>query len=237
MNQRLRVAATKPIAIVLVIGLVLIAWRWHHYQRLPEPVLRAAASVPAEYPPFTVGQHALSDKCPPPGVLATPMLPAQSAAPAQLPAFAHDAGKLKPLAGFSVDARVLSARHYSEDREAEFAPLDLALGWARMRDDDVVSAFDIGQANRWYYLRWGASPPISIEQARRESANMHLIPANRRIAETLATVQTGQRIRIDGWLVEAHSGDGWRWRSSLSRDDHGPGGCELVYVCAIAIAQ
>ena len=27
--------------------------------------------------------------------------------------------------------------------------------------------------------------------------------------------------------------DGWRWRSSLTRDDSGGGACELVYVCSI----
>lgn len=140
------------------------------------------------------------------------------------------------MAGFSVDARILSTRHYQEDREADFAPLDLALGWARMRDDDVVSAFDIGQANRWYYLRWDRSPPIPIEQARRESANMHLVPATPRIAEALSAVRIDQRIRIEGWLVEVQARDGWRWHSSLSREDHGPGGCEVVYVCSIAIA-
>ena len=41
------------------------------------------------------------------------------------------------------------------------------------------------------------------------------------------------RVRIDGWLVEASASDGWRWRSSTTRDDTGGGACEVVYVCGI----
>ena len=37
-------------------------------------------------------------------------------------------------------------------------------------------------------------------------------------------------MRIEGWLVEARAADGWRWRSSLTRDDTGGGSCELVFV-------
>ena len=39
---------------------------------------------------------------------------------------------------------------------------------------------------------------------------------------------------LAGWLVQADASDGWRWRSSLSRDDSGAGACEVVYVCSIA---
>ena len=35
-------------------------------------------------------------------------------------------------------------------------------------------------------------------------------------------------------LVEVRGADGWTWRSSLSREDSGNGGCEVVYVCALA---
>jgi hypothetical protein len=48
-------------------------------------------------------------------------------------------------------------------------------------------------------------------------------------------VRAGDRVRIEGWLVEATAPDGWRWRSSLTREDTGNGACELVYVCAIEV--
>ena len=46
-------------------------------------------------------------------------------------------------------------------------------------------------------------------------------------------MRKGDRVRIDGWLVQANAPDGWRWRSSLTRDDSGGGACEVVYVCSI----
>lgn len=159
--------------------------------------------------------------------------PLQTAAPASLAPFRLHAATLTPLAGFSIDARVLSRRDYRSDREAKLAPTDLALGWGRMRDDAVLARLTITQSARWYRYRFGGQPPIPQAEIDRSAANMHLIPGSEAIAETLADVASGDRVRIDGWLVEARAPDGWRWRSSTSRDDTGAGACELVYVCAV----
>ncbi len=235
-------ARTRDIALGLAAagGIAGGAW-WWQASDAPEPKLRDPARIEAAMRPALpahtsfVAEHSVVAKgCRMPAVLATPELPAQSPVPAGMSSFRHADGTLQPLAGFSVDGRVLSTRAYAEDREADFAPIDIALGWGRMRDDDVVSSLDIGQQNRWYFTRWTDAPPISIDRVRLESANMHMIPASRDIAAALARIGAGQRVRIDGWLVEVRAKDGWRWRSSTTRDDHGPGGCEVVYVCGIA---
>lgn len=212
---------------------------WWQTRQAPEPKLRDPAKIEAAMRPtpksFVARQQVAAPGCPMPTQLATPALPAQSPVPTGLSPFKHPQGRLQPLAGFSVDARVLSSRRYQDDREADFAPVDLALGWGRMRDDDVLSMLQVGQQNRWYYTRWTESPPIPINQVRLESANMHMIPANRDIAQALSAIKPGQRVRIDGWLVEVQAKDGWRWRSSTTRSDHGPGGCEVIQVCAVAV--
>lgn len=159
--------------------------------------------------------------------------PRQSPVPSSLAAFRLNAATLTPLAGFSIDARVLSRRDYRSDREADLSPVDLALGWGRMRDDAVLSQLDITQSGRWYRYRYGGTPPIPPSEIDRSAANMHMIPGSRDIATALDEVEAGERVRIDGWLVEAQAQDGWRWRSSTTRDDTGQGACELVYVCAI----
>ena len=41
--------------------------------------------------------------------------------------------RIIPLEKFNFEARVLRAEHYSMDREAQLAPVDLALGWGRWR--------------------------------------------------------------------------------------------------------
>lgn len=159
--------------------------------------------------------------------------PLQTSAPASLAPFRLQAATLTPLAGFSIDARVLSRRDYSSDREAELAPVDLALGWGRMRDDTVLAQLTITQSARWYRYRYGGEPPIPQAEIDRSAANMHMIPGSALIADALEEVEAGERVRIDGWLVEAQAPDGWRWRSSMARDDIGQGACEVVYVCAI----
>src|SRR3982750_735701 len=45
---------------------------------------------------------------------------------------------LKPLATFSVDARVLHRRNYRYDAGAALVPVDLALGWGVMSDQRVL---------------------------------------------------------------------------------------------------
>ena len=61
------------------------------------------------------------------------------------------AATLQPLAGFSVEARVLSRENYRLGREAELSPTDLALGWQRMREDPVLAQLKISQSSRWYH--------------------------------------------------------------------------------------
>lgn len=232
---RMRKIALGVAAIGIAVAGIFL-WR---ARQAPEPGLRDPLMIDAAMRPahtaFAARQQVVAPGCPMPTQFASPELPAQSPVPADMAAFKHRDGRLQPLAGFSVDARVLSSRMYDDDREADFAPIDFALGWGRMRDADVLAMLQIGQKNRWYFTRWDRSPPIPISQVRRESANMHMIPANRDIAQALAAIKPGQRVRIDGWLVEVQTRDGWRWRSSTTRDDYGPGGCEVIQVCSVSV--
>ena len=172
--------------------------------------------------------------CPPPPGVVAGAEPLQSPVPPGLSAIALAPATLQPLAGFSLDARVLSREDYGMGREADLSPTDLALGWGRMRDEAVLSQLDIDQSNRWYHYRWMGAPPIPVPEIVRSSANMHMIPSSDLVAKELARVREGDRVRIDGWLVQADAPDGWRWRSSLTREDSGGGACEVVYVCSIS---
>lgn len=159
--------------------------------------------------------------------------PRQSDVPDSLAPFRLEAATLKPLAGFSIEARVLSREDYNVGREADLSPTDLALGWGRMREEAVIEQLDIRQSGRWYRYRYAGAPPIPADAIVRSSANVHIIPGNADVARTLDEIESGDRVRIDGWLVEARANDGWHWRSSTSREDSGRGACEVVYVCAV----
>lgn len=182
----------------------------------------------------TGGTIASAAACPPPPQVARGMVPLQSAVPHDFPVAAVEDARLTALAGFSVDARVLSRRDYTLGREATYSPTDLVLGWGRMRDDAVLDRLDIGQHGRWYSYRWSSDgAPIPPGEIARSSANMHIVPADAAAAAALRRLRAGQRVRIDGWLVRLDAPDGWTWRSSLTRDDTGAGACELIYACSI----
>ena len=148
--------------------------------------------------------------------------------------FVHKGYTIAPLQTFDIEARVLGVKSYRTGREADLSPVDLALGWGRMSDSAVLAQVDISQGNRFYFWRVKEFP-IPREEIERSSANMHMIPADSGIERRLDQVREGQRVRIQGWLVEARGHDGWRWRSSLTRNDTGAGACEVIYVRDIAI--
>ena len=138
--------------------------------------------------------------------------------------------ELKTLAQFALNARALSIERYTLGRESDLSPVDAAFGWGRMSDPEVIERLTISQSNRWYHWRYEGDPPIPPPEIAVSNANMHLIPADAAVARTLQKIRRGQIVRLGGYLVEVRAKDGWRWRSSLSRDDAGQGSCEVILV-------
>ncbi|GAB0151565.1 MULTISPECIES: hypothetical protein [Marinobacterium] len=136
---------------------------------------------------------------------------------------------LRLLAEFALEARVLARERYRMGREADLSPWDFALGWGRMAEPEIARQFTIRQSGRWYYWRT-EQLPIPQREVEISSANMHLIPANDQVREALDHVNSGSTVSLRGFLVEARGEDGWRWRSSMSREDTGDGACELILV-------
>jgi hypothetical protein len=143
---------------------------------------------------------------------------------------------IRSLADFKIEARVLSKEGYSLDRESDLSPYDLALGWGPMSDQAVIDQMDIWQRNRWYY--WETRKyPIPRREIQKNSANMHIIPANDEIEDKLDKIVKGNIIEIEGYLVVVDAEDQWHWKSSLSREDTGGGACEVVWAEKIDILK
>lgn len=141
---------------------------------------------------------------------------------------------IQPMAEFTVEARVLAREDYWLGREADLSPTDLVLGWGEMADPQVVKQINIRQSGRWYF--WQVeSFPIPRRNIETQSANMHLIPANDEVARTLKQIRPGQLVTLQGYLVNVNADDGWRWRSSITREDTGANACELIYVKQLKI--
>ena len=211
--------------VLVVLGCLLLGW-W-----LSNP----APSLPSPSP-ATTGNSVRADTsaCPLPPLVERGAAPLQSEVPSSIPALSIEGATLQPLAGFSMEARVLGREDYRMGREADFSPTDLALGWGRMTEDAVLAQLNISQGGRWYRYSWRRDPPIPVDEIVRSSANMHMVPADDAVAAALRDVDAGDRVRIDGWLVQVNTPDGWRWRSSLTREDSGGGACEVVYVCSVS---
>lgn len=155
--------------------------------------------------------------------------PAQTA-PRDATPLAHGDFTLKPLADYTIQARVLSRADYAFDPGSALSPTDFALGWQRMSDSAVIAQLDIRQSARFYSYRWPGEPPLPPQEIVRSSANVHLIPANADVKRSLDRVRVGTIVTLRGQLVEATRVDGWHWISSLTREDSGAGACELMFV-------
>ncbi len=144
---------------LLVIGLLagIAGWWFSDHRRGPRAPAAAVAMPDCPLPPHV----AAGDP------------PLQSELPAGMAPFALRAATLTPLAGFSVQARVLSREDYRHGRESDLSPTDLALGWQRMAEDAAVGALDIRQSSRWYRYRWSGQPPLPPEEIVRSSANVN----------------------------------------------------------------
>ena len=165
----------------------------------------------------------------PPGVLVQSE-PGQVLLPSNTSSIAHGAFTLKPLASFSVDARVLHRRNYRYDAGAKLVPVDLALGWGVMSDQSVLDRMKINQSMRCYFYKYKLPPPIPVDDIVSHSSNMHIIPATREIEARCKSLRNGALIRLVGDLVEATGPGINTWKSSLTRTDTGNGACELFYV-------
>ena len=139
-----------------------------------------------------------------------------------------------PKARFQIEARVLGTERYHFDSGADLIPWDFALGWGPMSNDDVIEKLTIRQGARFY--TWSTREfPIPRGEIEVHSANMHLIPATSSIARKMGRARKGHIVTMNGYLVHASGENGWSWKSSMTRDDTGPGACELVWVDSLEI--
>ncbi len=148
--------------------------------------------------------------------------------------YAYEGYQIESLEPFELKGRVLSRKNYSSGREAELSPTDLAMGWGEMQDREHVKALEVSQRNRWFY--WKAERlPIPKPRLTSQMSNIHIIPANRRVAAALQDLKADSLVHLQGALVAVEGADGWRWRSSLSRTDTGAGACELMWLERLSV--
>ena len=148
-------------------------------------------------------------------------------------AFSYEDYTITPLARYSITAVVLGRERYRNDAAAEFAPVDLALGWGPMSVSGVINGLNISQSGRWYDYSWSGHPPLDPGEIARHSANTHCLPASKEVRKRLLSVKRHELVSMEGYLVEVTKTDGYRWRSSLTRDDTRGGACEVMWITSV----
>jgi hypothetical protein len=106
-----------------------------------------------------------------------------------------------------------------------------------MSDQAIVDQIRVSQGARWYILRWDSQPPASEREIMYSSGNMHIIPADDGIRREVFSLRPGEFVKLAGYLVDARGPGGFRWSTSLSREDTGDGACELFLVESVEVLQ
>jgi hypothetical protein len=143
---------------------------------------------------------------------------------------------LDPRASFDASAVVTGDEHYRFDDGAFLVPVDLVMTWGKLPEEPYKSKVSYGQITRYYFWRtkgWD----LDLHYIKTHSANMHMIPADDNVRRALLAVGTGDAVRVRGLLVNAQREDGFHWKTSITREDDGPGACELVWVEEIQIGR
>jgi hypothetical protein len=141
-----------------------------------------------------------------------------------------------PRFAFDIPAVVASAESYSADLGAFLSPLDLVMTWGKLPDEPYRGRISYSQMGRFYFWRTSATD-LDLHYIGTHSANMHLIPATKNLKRAFWKVGGGDRVRIEGLLVDVGMDNGFHWKTSTTREDDGPGACELIWVESLQIGN
>ncbi len=146
--------------------------------------------------------------------------------------------KLTPLTEYQLSGMVVGKETYSFDWESKISPIDLAIVWGKLAEDNYDRYITYRQSNRWYFYQYPPGSPFDNAYVVSHSSNNHIISANKNIYQTVKFVKKKNKVVLEGFLVNLagiYDGRNVTWNTSLSRADTGNGSCELFYVTKIRI--
>ena len=146
--------------------------------------------------------------------------------------------RVAPRYAWDGAARVVSEDAYHFGQAAALIPEDYALAWGPVLQAPYVGRIHFSQISRFYM--WGTSDSsLDRRTIVTHTANTHLIPSSSRLRQAAACAGKGDDVRLQGWLVDVEGIDdpAFRWRTSTTREDEGPGGCETVFVTRLTINE
>lgn len=136
---------------------------------------------------------------------------------------------LIPQASITLEGRILSIKKYYFDPFSELTKTDIVFSWKAMSDERNLNSLMVRQEDRSFYWEM-TKPPINKQDMWKQAANMHLIGPTAEMRDKINSLRKGQVVKIEGYLVNAESSEGWTLQTSLSRNDIGDGASELVWI-------
>jgi hypothetical protein len=131
----------------------------------------------------------------------------------------------KKIAYIEFKTRILHIKKY----DSKHIPFDLALGWNKMSDLNILKHVKITQSNRWFYWKTRKSI-INRNDIESSSSNFHIIPLNKNILNKVQNLKKYDIVIIKGYLVNTFDELNRKFNSSLSRTDIGGGACEVMLI-------
>jgi hypothetical protein len=144
--------------------------------------------------------------------------------------------RIVPRFRWDESARVMSEEPYRTGASGALIPLDWVLAWGPVVAPPYAGRIHYTQTSRFYL--WGTSDGrLDRGTIVTHTANTHVIPASARLRRAAACVRKGDDVRLEGWLVDVDGIDNesFHWKTSVSRSDEGPGGCETVYLTRLTV--
>lgn len=145
---------------------------------------------------------------------------------------------ITPIAEYKISAIVVGKKSYNDGWYAKISPIDLALAWGKLAENESDKYITFSQSDRWYFYEYKENCPFNNSYITTHSANNHIIPADENIFKAIKSVKKREKIYLEGYLVNVsgrHKNRNFWWKSSLTRKDSGDGSCEVFYVKRIKI--
>ncbi len=156
--------------------------------------------------------------------------------------------QLTPIYDYELNAFIISTRDYrrfSLKRTDNLYPLDLCVLWGDNVKAKVYQskALTFAQDRRQSSWRWSKD----LDFNNNEVANVHLVVENDALQNQLDMLQVGDQIKLKGQLVNvkaksigktgSYEPSDVQLNSSTTREDSGPGACEIISVKSIEVLR
>ena len=182
--------------------------------------------------------------CPIPSQVTPGEVPLQGRVPAGIKPVYKNGYLLIPIAGYSINGRVLLRDDYPPERDnlAKYIEMDLGIGWKSAADPAKLGGITFTNTGRslWTHLTPEGRRNYNNFMLRHSYSNTHVIAGSKALLSQLQKIKNGDIVTLSGWLVvSVRERDKYANFSSVSRTDSnegsidGAGACEIMLVCSV----